>query len=217
MTLGGNVRTFFITIVLGIIALWLGVDICAQTMSESSSSTEETAFVDPRDGTAYRTVQLGSQLWLSENVRFQVDGSWVYDEDPTNEVRYGRLYDWEGANCACPSGWHLPTAAEWMTLFDYLGGPDVAGGSLKEAGTGHWKKPNTDATNTSLFGGLPGGARRKQEGTFHGLGMFGAFWSSTEQGVEHAWGFYLGYHYPEVSLRTSTSKGFGFSVRCLSD
>jgi len=199
------------------ITLWLAVGAGAQTTLESSPSTEETVFVDPRDGTAYRTVQIGSQLWLGENVRFMVDGSWAYDGDPANKVTYGLLYDWEGANCACPPGWHLPSAAEWTMLFDYLGGPDIAGGRLKEAGTGHWSKPNTDATNTSLFGGLPGGARRKQEGTFHGLGLFGAFWSCTEQDVEHAWGFYLGYHYSEVSLRTSTSKGFGHSVRCLRD
>jgi len=199
------------------IALCLAAGAVAQSAPEAPPSTEDASFVDPRDGTAYRTVRIGSQLWLGENVCFEADGSWAYDEDPANVERYGRLYDWEEANCVCPPGWHLPTAAEWMTLFEHLGGPDVAGGRLKEAGTGHWSEPNTDATNTSLFGGLPGGGRRNEEGTYHGQGLFGAFWSRTEQDAEHAWGFYLGYHYSEASLRTSMSKGFGYSVRCLRD
>lgn len=189
----------------------------AQTSFGQSPPPVQGSFVDPRDGTEYRTVRLGSQLWLGENLRFEEEGSWVYEESLDNESTYGRLYDWEGAIHACPSGWHLPSLAEWMELFNAVGGPEVAGGRLKELGTGHWQEPNSGATNTSRFGGLPGGARRNPSGTYHGIGMFGAFWSSTEQGDRSAWAFFLGYHYPEVGPRTSTSKSFGFSVRCLSD
>jgi len=179
--------------------------------------SEEGIFTDARDSTVYRTVQLGSQLWLGENVRFKTEGSWAYAGDSANAEVYGRLYDWQAASCACPPGWRLPTAADWMVLFDHLGGLDVAGGRLKETGTVHWREPNSGGDDTSRFSALPGGGRRDAEGTFHGLGLFGAFWSSTEQGDEDAWAFYLGYHYPEVSTRASSSKGFGYSVRCLKE
>lgn len=210
-------RVVFFTTIVGLTTLWLTVQSNAQSTPELSRTPEEAAFIDSRDSTVYRTIRLGSQLWLGENVRFEAEDSWIYEEDSTNAVVYGRLYDWEGANCACPPGWRLPTAAEWTVLFDHLGGLDVAGGSLKEAGTRLWKEPNSGATNISQFSGLPGGGRRKPEGTFHGLGMFGAFWSSTEQDDKRAWAFYLGYHYAEVSIRASTSKGFGYSVRCLKE
>jgi uncharacterized protein (TIGR02145 family) len=206
-----------VIVLFAVITLCLVVQSGSQTTPEFSRMPEVATFVDPRDSTIYRTVRLGSQLWLGENLRFNVQGSWAYGGDSTNARLYGRLYDWDAASCACPAGWHLPTAAEWSALFEYLGGLDVAGGRLKQAGTEHWKAPNSGATNISQFGGLPGGGRRKPDGTFHGLGMFGAFWSSTEKDDKDAWAFYLGYHYPEVSLRPSTSKGFGYSVRCLRD
>jgi uncharacterized protein (TIGR02145 family) len=189
----------------------------ADATQGSQQAIEEGMLVDPRDGTAYRTVRLGSQLWLGENIRYEQEGSWLYGEDFVNLRVHGRLYDWQGAGCACPPGWHLPTAREWEILFEYLGGSAVAGGCLKEAGTEHWKSPNTAATNSSGFAGRPSGGRRPGEGTFHGLGMFGAFWSSTEQSQAAAWAFFLGYHYAEVSVRESTSKRFGFSVRCVHD
>lgn len=210
-------RAFLAGTVLVVAGLSLEAGPHIRMTQEPSRAPQGTAFVDPRDGTVYRTVQLGPQLWLGENVRFALEGSWTYGDDLTNEATYGRLYDWEDANRACPPDWHLPTASEWQELFDSLGGPEVAGGCLKEAGTRHWKEPNTGATNDSRFGGLPGGGRRGSAGTFHALGLFGAFWSSTDRGDGNAWGFALGYHYAEVSVHASTAKGFGSSVRCIHD
>jgi uncharacterized protein (TIGR02145 family) len=208
---------FSLVTMLMIVALSSAGELADQSTQVSPQLIEVGLFIDHRDGTAYRTVRLGSQHWLGENVRFAVEGSWVYGGNLANLEEYGRLYDWEGACRACPPGWHLPTAAEWGVLFNYLGGSEMAGGSLKEAGTERWKSPNTGATNSSQFDGRPGGGRRPEAGTFHGLGMFGAFWSRTEQGEAEAWAFFLGYHYAEISARESISKGFGSSVRCVHD
>lgn len=203
-------RSLLIGMTLTMVAMTLGVEGRTET-------TTDAEFIDPRDGMKYRTVLIGSEVWLGQNLSYDMEGSWAYDEDSTNVEIYGRLYGWDAASCACPPGWHLPSAVEWTALFDSIGGAAVAGGSLKEAGTEFWREPNTAATNAIEFGGLPGGGRRQAEGSYHGLGMFGAFWSSTEQGEDRAWGFFLGYHYPEVSLRPSTSKGFGASIRCVKD
>ena len=135
---------------------WAG----AQPTQRSLQTPEVAVFVDPRDGNVYRTVQLGSQIWLGENIRFETEDSWVYEREAANAARFGRLYDWEGALGACPPGWRLPTTSEWTQLFNQVGGLVTAGGNLKEAGTKHWTEPNTGATNVSQFGGLPGGARR---------------------------------------------------------
>ena len=89
---------------------------------------------------------------MAENLNYK-SGSDFADKP---EV-YGRLYSWEVAQRVCPTGWHLPTDAEWTTLTDYLGGKNVAGGKLKETGTEHWFSPNTGATNESGFTALPGG------------------------------------------------------------
>ncbi len=113
----------------------------------------------------------------------------------------------------CPSGWHLPSDAEWTTLTSYLGGESVAGGKLKEAGTAHWTSPNTGATNESGFTALPGGYRY-HNGTFILIGNYGYWSSSTEDNVDYAWPRNLRYSGGYVS-RVANSKGDGLSVRCV--
>ena len=116
-------------------------------------------FTDARDGTHYDAVKIGNQVWMAENLKYlpsvvgPATGSetaayyYVYDYDGTdvmaakataNYTTYGVLYNWPAAMNACPTGWHLPSDAEWTELTDYLGGSGVAGGKLKEIGTTHW-------------------------------------------------------------------------------
>ena len=111
----------------------------------------------------------------------------------------------------CPSGWHVPTDTEWITLIAFLGD----GGKLKETGTNHWLSPNTGATNTSGFTALPGGSRGGY-GTFGSIGSTGSWWSSYAGGTNTAWLRYMyndsgqvfgGYDYRQL----------GHSVRCLKD
>jgi PKD repeat protein len=104
-------------------------------------------FTDPRDGQTYQTVEIGSQTWMAENLNYETSNSWTYNNDPGYGNIYGRLYNWEAALSACPSGWHLPDKDEFNTLIVFLGGVTVAGGKMKEEGYLHWSEPNTGATN----------------------------------------------------------------------
>lgn len=181
---------------------------------------------DSRDGQTYKTVKLGTQVWLAENLNYKTGACWCYDNKLSNCDIYGRLYTWETAKNACPSGWHLPTDNEWKTLEKKLGmsskdADDTGwrgtkeGGKLKEAGTSHWKSPNKGATNSSGFTALPGGYRNSR-GSFVNLGNYATFWSATGGGSSYAW--YRTLHYDDVDVgRDDDDKSYGFSVRCVKD
>ncbi len=146
---------------------------------------------------------------------------------PSNRTKYGYLYNWYAAkgiyttgNIAstdtlniCPSGWHVPTDADWTTLTTELGGESVAAGKMKSVGTAYWNSPNTGATNESGFSALPGGFRFKN-GIFNNVRNSAAFWSATEVDNNGAWFSRLDYNSSNVS-RNSYEKQLGASVRCL--
>ncbi|MCP4088390.1 MAG: hypothetical protein GY746_01150, partial [Gammaproteobacteria bacterium] len=141
-----------------------------------------------------------------------------------NYTTYGVLYNWpaamagsgsstsvpSGVTGVCPSGWHLPSDAEWTVLKGYLGGSP--GGKMKEAGTTYWQSPNTGATNSSGFTALPAG-NRYSDSTFNGLGGLTYFWSSTEFNSSNAWHRNL-YNYLADAYQGYNYKDHGFSVRC---
>jgi uncharacterized protein (TIGR02145 family) len=110
-------------------------------------------------------------------------GAWCwYNNDSANGAVYGKLYNWYAVNDSrglAPAGYHIPTASEWQTLTNALGGLSLAGGDLKEAGTTHWSDPNTGATNNSGFTGLPGGNRGAFNGTFSNINNIGYWWTSS--------------------------------------
>ena len=112
-------------------------------------------------------------------------------------------------------GWHIPTDFEWTTLSTCLGGDAVAGGLLKEIGTTHWLTPNTGATNSSGFTGLPGGSR-DVDGSFNTFGGFGYWWSSTEFSAPSAWYRNLNYNNSSISKAPGLEQ-VGCYVRCLRD
>ena len=159
-------------------------------------------------------------------------GAWCYyNNDPANGAVYGKLYNWyavagiyDAASLAdptlrknlAPTGWHVPTDAEWTTLTDCLGGESVAGGAMKETGTTHWEIPNSGATNSSGFTGLPGGWRYT-DGTFDGIVDFGYWWSSSDNYTATAWYRYLFYTSMSADGGHFQNKGSGMSVRCLRD
>ena len=134
------------------------------------------------DGYDYSTVLIGEQCWFAENCRYLPEVSpssegnetdpyyYVYGYEGTdvaaamstsNYATYGVLYNWPAVMTEgiCPSGWHIPSDEEFTQLTDFLGGESVAGGKMKEAGYDHWNSPNTGATNSSGWTGLPGGYR----------------------------------------------------------
>src|ERR1035437_9296268 len=146
-------------------------------------------------------------------------GAWCYNNNTANGPVYGKLYNWYAVNDPrglAPAGWHVPSDAEWTTLSTCLGGDLIAGGPMKEIGTTHWTPPNTGATNTSGFTGLPGGLRTN-DGTFYGVGNFGFWWSSTENSnTSNAWTRFLACFNGPIA-RSNPPKQGGFSVRCLRD
>jgi uncharacterized protein (TIGR02145 family) len=155
-------------------------------------------------------------------------GAWCYyNNDSGTGTTYGKLYNWYAVagihdndpntpnKKLAPTGYHVPSDAEWSTLTTFLGGENVAGGKMKETGTAHWNSPNTDATNSSGFTGLPGGDRGS-DGTFYYIGTLGVWWSSSEGDTAYAWYRSLYYNYG-AAFRNYGSKIYGFSVRCLRD
>jgi uncharacterized protein (TIGR02145 family) len=155
-------------------------------------------------------------------------GAWCYYANNTaNGTTYGKLYNWYAVagihdtdpstpnKILAPQGWHVPSDAEWTTLTTNLGGESVAGGKMKATGTALWTSPNTGATNSSGFTGLPGGIRGSN-GTFDVIGNFGVWWSSSEYGATDAWYRSL-YYTSGYATSYYASKTYGFSVRCLRD
>jgi len=108
-------------------------------------------FTDPRDGKQYKTVKIGEQVWMAENLNWEGTGCW-YNNSPILGNTFGRLYTWDEALKAVPPGWHLPTDDEWQKLVDFAGGGRIAGGKLRA-------KDGWDGNGTDDFGfsALPGG------------------------------------------------------------
>ncbi|MFB6342480.1 FISUMP domain-containing protein [Saccharicrinis sp. FJH62] len=158
------------------------------------------------------------------------DGTSVEDaKATTNYGIYGVLYNWtaamegfasstdnpSGVKGVCPTGWHLPSDAEWEELIDYLGGVDVAGYKMKETGIEHWDNPNTGANNESNFTALPGGIRYLN-GSFLTIGNHGYWWSATMDNASSAWHRSLVNDYIGVYWDTHYLDD-GLSVRCVKD
>jgi uncharacterized protein (TIGR02145 family) len=191
------------------------------------------------DGNIYPTVLICNQRWTAKNLDVShyrngdvipqvtdptqwsnlTTGAWCYYNNSTaNGIIYGKLYNWYAVNDPrglAPIGYHVSTDAELTSLETCLGGSSVAGGTMKEIGTTHWLSPNTGATNSSGFTGLPG-ADRDGNGTFSDLGGLGDWWSSTEYSTSGAWTRYLYYVNSDVS-RSYFDKTGGCSVRCIKD
>ena len=146
-------------------------------------------------------------------------GAWCYYANTTsNGTIYGKLYNWYAINDPrglAPIGYHIPTDSEWTTLTTCLGGINVAGGAMKEIGTLHWDTPNTGASNSSDFTGLPGGYN-PTDGSYWNIGKYGAWWSSSEIDATTAGNRSLIYNIAGIGSLNGFKKS-GFSVRCVKD
>jgi uncharacterized protein (TIGR02145 family) len=195
------------------------VTICAQVWT--TKNLDVTTY---RNGDAIPQVT-DATAWASLTT-----GAWCYyNNDAANGAIYGKLYNWYAVNDVrglAPTGWHVPSDAEWNKLVkcidpsadttcQYCVQSGTAGGAMKETGTSHWLRPNTGATNSSGFAGLPGGLRSKG-GPFNNVGYDGYWWSSSEYGTAGAWLRFLDYYGSNV-FRNYDYKTAGFSVRCLRD
>ena len=202
-----------------------------------SFTTDSLGEVTDIDGNKYKTIALGLQIWMADNLKttryndgtaipYVTDAGkwaslsgpgfcWYKNSESTFKPMYGAIYNWYAINDnrLCPEGWHVPDNTDWDHLADYLGGWNSAGGKLKVKGDAYWSTPNTGATNEYMFSALPGGLRYL-DGEFRDFGFGGYWWSASEQSAERA--FFRHIFYEEVSLfRFDNDKRNGFYVRCI--
>jgi uncharacterized protein (TIGR02145 family) len=192
------------------------------------------------DGNVYSTVTIGTQVWMGENLKTTRynDGTaipLVTDSTAWGNLRtpgycwylndsaayaylgnpFGALYNWYAVNTGklAPTGWHVPTDAEWSTLASYLGGDSVAGGALKASG-GSWASPNTGATDETGFNAYPNG-ERNNNGTFNNFGFIGYWWSATAYNATFSLIRIMGYSDAYLLDYPVGDYSAGYSVRCV--
>jgi uncharacterized protein (TIGR02145 family) len=198
--------------------------------------------VSDSDHNLYKTIQIGTQTWMAENLRttkyrngdvipeVTINASWKdltsgaycnYENttDLDKIATQGRLYNWFAVSDVrnlAPKGWHVATDAEWTTLATFLGGATIAGGKVKETGTTHWNTPNAGATNSSGFTALPSGRREYSDGTFLNMGYNGFWWTSSPYNPDYSW--YRQMRYDVATIEPANfHKQYGFAVRCVKD
>jgi len=184
---------------------------------------------DSRDGKLYPLKQFGAKIWMIQNLSFQSPGSiWSGDGKKTQPLEFGRLYSYQEALIVCPSGWHLPTDAEWKQLEEVCGVPvseldkevnrgAPAGGKMKEPGSRLWETDLTSfATNESEFSVVPSGWYNPAKKEFTSIYSGAGYWSLADQS-QRIWGRYF-YSTSEGINRISMDTASGsYAVRCVKD
>jgi uncharacterized protein (TIGR02145 family) len=191
----------------------------AQTITLREAPDDGT-FTDERDGRTYRTVKIGNQTWMAENLNHQtLNISRCYNGSADNCVKYGRLYDWATAKRVCPAGWRLPDTADWNRLVNAVGGASVAGNMLKS--TIGWRgalaayKLNKNGADDFGFSALPGGYWGN-DSNFEGGGDYGCWWTATEYNSDNAC-LRCMYSSSDGVKDDNFRKSLGYSVRCIQD
>jgi uncharacterized protein (TIGR02145 family) len=183
----------------------------AEEAAEKARAAAMGSMADERDGKEYKTVKIGEQVWMAENLNFNAEGSKCYENEPENCEKYGRLYNWITAIEACPQSWHLPSDAEWSELMKSVGGEEMAGKHLK-AKSG-WSEGG-NGKDTYGFAALPGGARNGV-GSYLNVGSGGYWWSTREEYYYLRAYFRHMYYNIENVRRDNDGKVLLFSVRCV--
>ena len=193
------------------------------------------SITDTRDGQTYKTVTIGSQIWMAQNLNYETENSYCNEDNPSNCSKYGRLYSWgaamdsvglwsangkgcgNGVTCSptysvrgvCPTGWHLPNNSEWEQLFIAVGGSSTAGKMLRSSDG--WSDGD-NGMDAYSFAALPAGFR--DDRGKYGLGGNLFIWSSSENG---SYGAYYSYYDKEIAGLQYYGKSYAFSVRCVKD
>lgn len=195
------------------------------------------------EGNYYSTVIIGSQEWMSENLKTSkyangvnipnvtdniqwsnlTDGAYCfYNNDANNNLIYGKLYNYYSvisSNNLCPNGWHVPNISEWDELRNFLDPTDATSGGQMKSNSTLWTSPNVGATNSSGFSALPAGFRNNSEptsgiGVFSGLGTMAFFWTSEEVNLLSANDRYL-INVDDPLFSSADNKNDAYSIRCL--
>ena len=215
----------------------------AAAQKAAKAVVQRGSFSDQRDGKTYKTVKIGSQTWMAENLNYNASSNKCYKNNESNCATYGRLYDWSTTmalpsscnenSCSsqiqskhrgiCPSGWHIPSKDELQELVDFAGGDEVAGTYLKAKI--EWAKTG-NGTDDYGFSALPGGGG-SSDSSFFDVGNYGTWWNASEVEnyysemidqplVESNNSMSMGYDYDGVDWN-GDGKSNLFSVRCVQD
>jgi uncharacterized protein (TIGR02145 family) len=193
----------------------------------SFAQNTEGTFKDPRDGKTYKTVTIGNQKWMAENLAFKMNG-FSYEHNEANAEKYGYLYYWEDAEKGCPTGWHLPSRGDWDILFTNLGRDSIPESLKSKVGWGIIEGKNQNGTNSSGFNALPGGGQspawsKSINGVevdngpkeFHAIGRDANWWTSDSDKEERYHHYRYDIYKGEGRTFGSSSDHYGCSVRCV--
>jgi len=170
--------------------------------STISSFAQSNTFTDKRDGKIYKTVKIGTQTWMAENLAFKAqNGCLAYDNQLNNVSKYGYLYNWKSAKTICPTGWHLPSKEDFGTLVVNYSGSDNINKILLPGGSSGFSAKYSGCSNCY------------SSETFYGIGDYTYFWSSSTDGNE-PWHMSIGNVSANPILNVGNENS-GFSVRCL--
>lgn len=204
----------------------------------------EGAGVSDIDGNSYRTIIIGNQEWMAENLRTSryrngddinnisdneawadaASGAWsAYDNDEENIDRFGKLYNFFAVNDTrrvCPEGWRVPTNQQYIDFIGLLGSNANVVHTLRMTGSDSWEGTNAQATNSSGFSALPGG--RRLGGEFSDLGREGVWWTSSSSGPGNdpaqAWRIlYEPLSRQYILINANATKPSGLSIRCMKE
>ena len=189
------------------------VTLATPCKTKSEDNCEYVKLVDVRDGQAYKTVKIGDQWWMAENLNFRTDSSFCFDHEERNCTMYGRLYTWAAASSACPSGWHLPSVTEFENLFTAVGGSSTGG--LKLKATSSWYDGG-NGTDDFGFSAISTGIMDYDMNYHFREGNNAFFWSSSENDPNNALFMSLLYD-KDIADLSSHFKSFGVAVRCIKD
>ena len=229
-----KIHSFLLVVAIAITVFILSCGLTGEVGGEGNDSTpsSSTAFQNPSSpsvgglssgstfaygslpykGQIYKTIAIGNQTWMAENLNYNSTNSRCYGDNPNNCKKYGRLYNWATAKTSCPTGWHLPSQIEWNIITAYIGGASSEGKKLKA--TSGWNI-NGNGTDEIGFSALPGGYG-SSGGNFNYVGNSGCWWSSGEYNSSHA--YYCSIDYDSDSANCDEyDKSDLFSVRCLQD
>ena len=169
----------------------------------------------------YKTVKIGNQIWMAENLAYKASsGCWAYEDNKNNVSKYGYLYNYETAINICPSGWHLPSDDEWKELEMNLGMSQDNANETEWRGTISTKLKaetgwnSSDGTDESGFSAVAGGYRYSN-GAYDEAGLFGCWWTATSD-ANYAWCRKF-YGFDATIGRVKEDKGYSLSVRCIKD
>ena len=188
---------------------------CVNSEWKSFDPQYVTGVLKDTDGHSYKTVAIGNQLWMAENMNRVTDGSYCYEENAANCDIYGRLYTHGAASQVCPKGWHLPDQTEFSTLVSSVGGSDYAGYLLKS--TTRWveERMSGNGSDRYSFRALPAG-QRKNDGSYAKVNYDTWFWSTTTSSALS----YYALHFMNIAddgYVSAVGDETANSVRCIQD